>query len=102
VAAFSARKGVWSEIKLVKPVEDDFCPAFGPGCALYQAGNVFYAFSIAYGAWDVLQLTGAEKARARLSENNIQVLQGNMLYIFNLRQGRWSKGVAIKLPPKGK
>ncbi len=77
-------------------------PYLGPGCALYQAANVFYAFSGAKGAWDVLQLTGEEKARANLSETSIQVLQGNMLYVFSFKQGRWSKGVAIKLPPKGK
>ncbi len=101
VAAFSARTGDWSEVKLVKPVADDLCPEFGHGCALYQAGNVLYAFSFAYGAWDVLELTGAEKARARLLDNNIQVLQGNMLYVLN-RNGKWSKGVAIRVPPKGK
>jgi len=102
VAVFSASNGEWNKVKLVKPVEDDLCPLIGRGCALYQAGNVFYAFSIAIGAWDVLQLSGDEKARASLLENNIQVLQGNMLYVFSVRLGKWSKGVAIKVPPKGK
>ncbi len=101
LAVFSARNGEWSQIQLVKPVEDDLCPLIGSSCVLYQAGNVFYAFSIGFGAWDVLQLSGDEKPRASVRENNVQVLQGDMLYVFNVRPGKWSKGIAIKVPPQG-
>jgi len=33
LAAFSAHKGEWSEVKLVKPVEDAIGPYVGPACA---------------------------------------------------------------------
>ena len=45
VAAFSPYTGSWSTQHLLKPIEGEINPAIGPGCALYQAGNDFYAFT---------------------------------------------------------
>ena len=45
VAAFSPYTGNWSRQHLLTPVEEEINPLVGPGSALYQAGNDFYAFS---------------------------------------------------------
>ena len=65
-------------------------------------GNDFYAFSAATGKWGVLHLEGDEKAQAVLSPSDVQVLQGNKLYVFGVKGGEWSKGVAVKLLPSRK
>jgi hypothetical protein len=96
VAAFS---GGWAVQHLLKPVEGEINPLVGPGYALYQAANDFYAFSAKAGKWGVLHLEGGEEAKASPSDTDIEVLQGNRLYVFNLARGEWSKGVAIYLPP---
>jgi hypothetical protein len=99
VAAFSVHTGEWSKQHLLKPVAEQITPAVGAGCALYQAGNDFYAFGALKGTWGVLHLEGDEKAKAALSPQDIEVLQGNRLYVFSLKQGVWSKGVEINLQP---
>jgi hypothetical protein len=101
VAAFSKYTGEWSEQRLLKPVEGVIQPWVGPGSALYQAGNDFYAFSAQKGKWGVLHLEGEAKARGTVSSHHIQVMQGNMLYIFGLKYGEWSPGVAVKMRPSG-
>ena len=104
VAAFSPYTGNWSMQHLLKPIEGEINPAVGLGCALYQAGNDFYAFSAQKGSWGVLHLEGDEEATAPMSPTDIEVMQGNRLYVFSLKQGEWSKGVAIYLrqllPPR--
>ena len=87
IAAFSASSGKWSKQHLLTPVEDEIHPAIGPGCALYQSENDFYAFSSMQGKWGVLHLEGDEKPRAEITPNSIRVLQGNKLYVFALRVG---------------
>jgi hypothetical protein len=96
VAAFN---GGWAVQHLLKPVEGEINPVVGPGFALYQAGRDFYAFSAYAGKWGVLHLEGDEEAKAATSPTNIEVLQGNTLYVFSLMRGEWSKGVAIYVPP---
>jgi len=99
VAAFSPYTGNWSMQHLLKPIEGEINPAVGPGCALYQAGKDFYAFSARKGTWGVLHLEGAEEPEAAISPTDIEVMQGNRLYVFSLMQGEWSQGVAVYLPP---
>ena len=99
VAAFSMYTGEWSKQHLLKPVEDEINPVIGPGCALYQAGNDYYAFSSQQGKWGVLHLEGDEKPKAQVTTTCIQVLQGNTLYVFNLKLGEWSPGVTVNLRP---
>jgi hypothetical protein len=102
VAAFSKYYAEWSKQHLLKPVEGELTPIIGPGCALYQAGNDFYAFSAMKGKWGVLHLEGDPKAQAVLSPNDVQVQQGNKLYVFSVKGGEWSKGVAVKVRPSRK
>ncbi len=99
VAAFSMYTGEWSPQHLLKPVEGEISPIIGPGCALYQAGNDFYAFSARPGKWGVLHLEGDAKATGMISTHDISVYQGNKLYVFNLKHGQWSKGVAVYRRP---
>ena len=45
-------------------------------------------------------LEGEEKALSALYPNHVEVLQGDKLYVFNMRGSEWSQGVAVKkLPP---
>ena len=81
-------------------MKDDLVPVVSDGYALYQAGNDLYAFSTSDGRWDVLSLSGAEKPKVDLYGGDIMVLQGNKLYVFDVLVGKWSEGVAIKLPTK--
>jgi RNA polymerase sigma factor (sigma-70 family) len=99
IAAFSAYTGEWSLFNLEGPHPDSIAPAIGPGSALYQVGNDFYAFSALAGKWDLLPLPAEPKARASISEKHIKVQQGDRLYVFGLKPGKWSKGVTMKLPP---
>jgi RNA polymerase sigma factor (sigma-70 family) len=99
VAAFSSYTGEWSAQHLLKPAEEQMVPVIGPGSALYQSGNDFYAFGASKGTWGVLHLEGDEKAEAAISPTDISVYQGNRLYIFGLKQGEWSKGVEMRLLP---
>jgi hypothetical protein len=103
IAAFSAHRGEWSTIQLNEPVREAITPVLGPGSALFQAGNAFYAFSSERGAWGVLNLPAAanekDKARASLSPSHIKVQQGDRLYVFSLKRGKWSEGATMKLRP---
>jgi hypothetical protein len=99
VAAFSAYTGEWRTQDLLKPAEEQISPVIGPGSALYQVGNDFYAFSAKKGTWGVLHLEGKEEATSSLSTTDVSVVQGNRLYIFGLKQGKWSKGVEMRLLP---
>ena len=65
VAAFSPYTGEWSMQHLLKPVEEEINPVVGPGSALYQAGNDFYAFSARRGTWGVLHLEGQRRSHGR-------------------------------------
>jgi RNA polymerase sigma factor (sigma-70 family) len=99
VAAFSPYSGSWSTQHLLKPIADEINPVVGQGCALYQAGNDFYAFSAKKSSWGVLHLERNEEAKAAISPTDIEVMQGNRLYVFSLMQGEWSPGVAVYIPP---
>ncbi len=96
VAAFSPRTGEWASRRLLKPINEQICPIIGPGEALYQEGNNFYAFSAQAGRWDVLSLPEGEKPRASCSPTDITVQQGDRIYVFPLKLAKWSKGIAMK------
>jgi RNA polymerase sigma factor (sigma-70 family) len=87
IAAFSAYTGVWAVQGLLKPVEGQIIPLIGPGSALYQAGNDFYAFSAQKGTWGVLRLEGGEKGQSLISPTHIEVWQGNAVRL-QLEAGR--------------
>ena len=97
VAAFSRYTGKWSIQHLLRPAEERISPYLLPGGAVYQVGNDVYAFSARQGSWGALHLEGAEKAQVALSVNDIDVLQGNRLYVFSLKNGRFSDGVDVNL-----
>ncbi len=99
IAAFSPFSGNWAGQTLLKPVQDELNPAIGPEWALYQAGNDFYAFSSRKGFWSVLHLDGDEQAVVATSAEDIEVMQGNRLYVFALKHGEWSKPVDVYQPP---
>jgi RNA polymerase sigma factor (sigma-70 family) len=99
IAAFSAYTGEWRTQNLLKPAEELITPVIGPGSALYQVGNDFYAFSAKKGTWGVLHLEAKEEGSSTLSPTDVSVVQGNRLYIFGLKQGEWSKGVEMRLLP---
>lgn len=103
LAAFSAETGKWSTIQLAEPVHDAISPVIGPGSAVYQAGNTFYAFSAQKGAWDILRLpkdpNANAKPRASVAQTYVCVQQGDRLYVFSLKHGRWSEGATMKLRP---
>jgi hypothetical protein len=100
IAAFSPASGSWVAQMLLKPVEDELNPVVGQGFALYQAGNDFYAFSSHKGMWAVLHLEGDEQASVSMSLQDIEVMQGNRLYVFALKQGEWSKPVEVYVPER--
>jgi RNA polymerase sigma factor (sigma-70 family) len=100
VAAFSPYTGDWVGQNLLKPVSDEITPLVGLGWALYQAGNDFYAFSSRRGSWAVLDLKGDEPASVAFSEGDIEIMQGNRLYVFALKQGEWSEPVEVYAPPQ--
>ncbi len=101
VAAFSRYTGVWSVQKLTKPAEEEITPYLAPGGAIYQVGNDVYAFSARKGTWGALHLEGNEKPLVSASQSDIEVLQGNKLYVFSIKHGQWSPGVEMYLRPAG-
>src|SRR5262249_48750312 len=95
VAAFSKYTGRWSTQRLLKPAEGEIRPIILAGGALYQVENDIYAFGSRGGSWGVLHLEGGEKPKVAPYGNEIEVLQGNMLYVFSLRHARFSAGVEV-------
>jgi RNA polymerase sigma factor (sigma-70 family) len=95
VTAYSAYTGEWSSYELVNPVQGSISPLIGPDGAIYKAGNDFYAFSAPTGKWGLLRLPADQKATVAFSSTFIRIQQGNQLYIFGLKPGKWSKGVTI-------
>jgi RNA polymerase sigma factor (sigma-70 family) len=96
IAAFSASTGEWKTQRLLKPIKEQISPAVGPGCALFQESNNFYAFSAQRGLWDVLSLKDGEKPRAVLTANDIMVQQGDQLFVFPFKMAKWLKGIAMR------
>jgi RNA polymerase sigma factor (sigma-70 family) len=99
VAAFSKYLGKWRTQQLATPAEEELTPYVMPGGAVYQVGNDIYAFSAATGTWGVLRLDGEEKPRVSASPKDIEVLQGNKLYVFSLKHGSFSPGIEVNLKP---
>jgi hypothetical protein len=99
IAAVNPAAGNWVGQSLAKPVEDEINPEVGPGWALYQAGKDFYAFSTRRNFWSVLHLEGDEEPVVATSPHDIEVVQGNRLYVFVIKQGEWSKPVEIYRRP---
>ena len=87
-------------MKLRSPVEGSLAPVISPGVVLYQAGNIFYAFSVKKGEWSILELPAdaKDKPRASAHPGHILVQQGNRLYAFSLKHGKWSMPVDMELP----
>ncbi len=96
IAAFSATTGEWVPQRLLKPVKEQISPGLWLGCALYQEGNNFYAFSAKPGQWDVLSLPDREKPRAEFFGNYISVQQGDQIFVFTLKLAKWSRGVSAR------
>lgn len=96
IAAFSAETDQWATQKLLKPATEQISPVIGPGCALFQEGNNFYAFSAPKGAWDVLSLPEGEKPVASLSGTDVIVQQGDTIHVFPIKLGKWSQGIQGK------
>jgi RNA polymerase sigma factor (sigma-70 family) len=96
VAAFSAMTGEWKTQRLLNPIKQQIVPVVGLGCALFQEGNNFYAFSAQKGLWDVLSLQGGEKPRASLSGTDIMVQQGNLIFVFPYKLAKWLNGISAK------
>lgn len=96
ITAFSATTAEWATQRLLNPVKEQIAPILSPGCALFQEGNNFYAFSAQKGLWDVLSLRDGEKPRASLTTTYITVQQGDQIYVFPFKQAKWSKGISAK------
>ena len=96
IAAFSAMTGEWKTQRLLNPIKQQIVPVVGLGCALFQEGNNFYAFSAQKGLWGVLSLQGGEKPRASLSGTDIMVQQGNQIFVFPYKLAKWLKGISAK------
>jgi RNA polymerase sigma factor (sigma-70 family) len=99
VAAFSRSTGEWKVQRLLKPAQEELTPYLLLGGVIYQVGNDVYAFSARTGTWGVLHLEGEEKPRVAPSPTDIEVLQGNRLYVFSLKHGSFSPGVEMNLKP---
>ena len=100
IAAFNAEFGVWIKERLRQPVEDEINPVAVGGMVLYQAGNDFYALTERRLGFVVLHLEGAEPATASFTGVDLEVMQGNRLYVFSPVPGTWSSGIAVYQPPK--
>ncbi len=98
---FNPEFGVWIKERLVRPVEGEISPRIFGGLVLYQAGNDFYALTTKQRSFGILLLEGAEQATASISTADIEVMQGNRLYVFSPKTGQWSTGVEVQLPPSG-
>lgn len=99
IAVFNPEFGVWIKERLVRPVEGEISPRIFGGLVLYQAGNDFYALTTKQRLFGILLLEGAEQATASISTTDIEVMQGNRLYVFSPKTGQWSTGVEVQLPP---
>ena len=83
IAAFNAEFGVWIEQRLRQPVKEEISPhAFG-GIVLYQAGNDFYALTERRLGFIELHLEGDEPATVSFTGVDLEVMQGNRLYVFS-------------------
>jgi len=96
IAAFSAARGEWVAQRLLNPVREQIAPVIGPGVALFQEGNNFYAFSAIGSVWDVLRLPEGDKPRAALSTSDVMVQQGDQIFVFPFKLAKWSKGIRMK------
>jgi RNA polymerase sigma factor (sigma-70 family) len=114
VAVFDASNngGSWARQALREPLDGELIPTVGPGLALYQVGNDFYAYSVQAGKWGALHLEGGEAAQSQFACNDtvakdgranaIFVRQGQKLHVFSVPLGQWSEGVELKVPEPGK
>ncbi len=96
----SATRNCWVDSPRIppkKPTSGTISPVIGPGCALYQIENDFYAFSAKTGKWGVLHLEDDKKPTSAVSPTDISVFQDDRLYIFPLKSGVWSRGIAGRM-----
>ena len=102
IAIFNPELGVWEKQRLLRPVEGEITPFVSGGLVLYQAGNDFYVWAARSRRFGVLHLEGAEEATVSFGVGfaNVEVIQGNRLYVFSPNMGFWSAGVEVhSLPP---
>jgi RNA polymerase sigma factor (sigma-70 family) len=99
IAVFNPEGGVWVKQRLLTPVEGEINPFIFGGFVLYQAGNDFYALTKQRLGFAILHLEGAEPATVSVGAAELEVMQGNRLYVFSLKTGMWSTGVQIHVPP---
>ena len=93
IAVFNSQFGLWVEQRLLQPVEGEINPIVLGGNVLYQAGNDFYALNERRLGFVILHLEGTEEATVSFTYWDIEVMQGNRLYVFSPKIGEWSKGV---------
>ena len=99
--------GEWSTIQLAEPVHEGDHSGPWTWERTLSGREHFYAFSSQKGAWDVLQLPRikrreGETARRVSRPKYISVQQGDRLYVFSLKHGKWSEGATMKLRRDGK
>ena len=100
IAAYSPDTGEWYSYELANPVQS-ISPTVGTDCAVPSRERLLCLQAPA-GKWDLLRLPADQKAMGTISEKFIEVRQGNRLYVFGVKPGKWSKGVAIttEFPPR--
>jgi RNA polymerase sigma factor (sigma-70 family) len=99
IAVFSAEFGIWIKQRLLRPVEGEISPYIFGGFVLYQAGNDFYALTAQRPRFGILHLEGAEQTTVSIGTADIEVMQGNRLYVFSPKTCLWSTGVEVHVPP---
>ncbi len=102
VAVFNGANGKWSIQVLDKPTKGQISPIVGPGSVLYQFDRDFYAFSGVAWRWGVLRLGEGEEPKFQFGSHAILVQQGDTLWVFSLKRGRWTEGVAMDLSKDAK
>ena len=99
IAVFHPEIGVWVKQRLLRPVEGEIKPFMFREFVLYQADNDFYALTAQRQQFGILHLEGAEHASVSVGPADIEVMQGNRLYVFSPKTGLWSAGVEVRVLP---
>ncbi|QEH38587.1 ECF RNA polymerase sigma factor SigH [Aquisphaera giovannonii] len=88
-------RGTWVRQPLRQPARGEIIPVLGQGMAYYHVDSDLYAYSATTNTWDTLHLDGAEPPRIALRRSDILAEQGDTLYVFSARRGKWSKGLKV-------
>jgi RNA polymerase sigma factor (sigma-70 family) len=91
IATYVARFGKWFPIDLKEPAKGELTPHLSDGFAIYTSGHHAYGFSISSQSWEVVELSEGEKPTVTTTAGNTgTVRQGDHVYIFNARAGKWT------------